>query len=176
MYKRQELAGKEAVFKCKVHKVEETILPEMDDEFAKDVSDTCETLDDLKKEISDRLKAQRQEAAEHDFEDKLIDGLIAVMKADIPQAMIENQIDSAVQDFGYRMQMQGMGMEQYLKMTGTDMNTFRGMFREQAERQVKTRLALQKLAAQMCIRDRDNAYEAGVRLLTVTWNYRSRFG
>ena len=146
-YHAKELAGKEAVFKCKVHKVEETILPEMDDEFAKDVSDTCETLDDLKKEISDRLKAQRQEAAEHDFEDKLIDGLIAVMKADIPQAMIENQIDSAVQDFGYRMQMQGMGMEQYLKMTGTDMNTFRGMFREQAERQVKTRLALQKLAA-----------------------------
>lgn len=58
----RELAGKEATFKCKVHKVEETILPEIDDEFAKDVSDTCETLDDLKKEITERLKAERQEA------------------------------------------------------------------------------------------------------------------
>ena len=63
------------------------------------------------------------------------------MKADIPQAMIESQIDSIVQDFGYRLQMQGMGLEQYLKMTGTEMGAFRAMFKAQAERQVKTRLA-----------------------------------
>ena len=145
-YHAKELAGKEAVFKCKVHKVEETILPAIDDEFAKDVSDTCETLDDLKKEISDRLKKQKQEAADHDFEEKVLDGLIEKLQADIPQAMIESQIDSIVQDFGYRIQMQGMSLDQYLKMTGTEPGAFRAMFREQAERQVKTRLALEKVA------------------------------
>lgn len=145
-YHAEELAGKEAVFKCKVHKVEETILPEIDDEFAKDVSDTCETLDDLKKEISDRLKKQKQEAADHDFEEKVLDALIEKLQADIPEAMIESQINSIVQDFGYRIQMQGMTLEQYLKMTGTEAGAFRAMFRTQAERQVKTRLALEKVA------------------------------
>ena len=145
-YHAKELAGKEATFKCKVHKVEETILPEIDDEFAKDVSDTCETLDDLKKEITERLKNERQEAADAAFEEKLLDVVLEGMKADIPQAMIESQIDSIVQDFGYRLQMQGMGLDQYLKMTGTEMGAFRAMFKAQAERQVKTRLALQKVA------------------------------
>ena len=145
-YHAKELAGKEAVFKCKVHKVEETILPEMDDEFAKDVSETCETLDDLKKEISDRLKKERQEAADHAFEEKVLDAVIANMKADIPQAMIESQIDSIVQDFRYRVQMQGMTFEQYLQMTGTELGAFRAMFKDQAERQVKSRLVLEKVA------------------------------
>ncbi len=144
-YHAKELAGKEATFKCKVHKVEETILPEIDDEFAKDVSDTCETLDDLKKEITERLKAERQEAADNAFEEKVLDAVIDGMKADIPQAMIDAQVDTIVQDFGYRLQMQGMGLEQYLKMTGTEMGAFRAMFQGQAERQVKTRLALQKV-------------------------------
>ena len=145
-YHAKELAGKEAVFKCKVHKVEETILPEIDDEFAKDVSDTCETLDDLKKEISERLKKERQEAADHAFEEKVLDAVIENMKADIPRAMIESQIDSIVQDFSYRLQMQGMQLDQYLKMSGTEMGAFRAMFREQAEHQVKSRLVLEKVA------------------------------
>lgn len=144
-YHAKELAGKEATFKCKVHKVEETILPEIDDEFAKDVSDTCETLDDLKKEITERLKAERQEAADNAFEEKVLDAVIDGMKADIPAAMIDAQVDTIVQDFGYRLQMQGMGLEQYLKMTGTEMGAFRAMFKDQAERQVKNRLALQKV-------------------------------
>ena len=144
-YHAAELAGKEATFKCKVHKVEETILPEIDDEFAKDVSDTCETLDDLKKEITERLKAERQEAADTAFEEKVLDVVLEGMKADIPEAMIDAQVDTIVQDFGYRLQMQGMGLEQYLKMTGTEMGAFRAMFKDQAERQVKTRLALQKV-------------------------------
>lgn len=144
-YHAKELAGKEATFKCKVHKVEETILPEIDDEFAKDVSDTCETLDDLKKEITERLKAERQEAADNAFEEKVLDAVIDGMKADIPAAMIDSQVDTIVQDFGYRLQIQGMGLEQYLKMTGTEMGAFRAMFQSQAERQVKTRLALQKV-------------------------------
>lgn len=162
-YHAKELAGKEAVFKCKVHKVEQTILPEIDDEFAKDVSETCETLDDLKKEITERIKAERQTAADHDFEEKVLDAVIGNMKADIPEAMFESQIDSIVQDFGYRIQMQGMQLEQYLKMNNMDVQTFRGLFREQAERQVKVRLVLQKVAAleNIAISDKDLDEEYG---------------
>lgn len=146
-YHASELAGKEAVFKCKVHKVEQTILPEIDDEFAKDVSETSETLDDLKKEITERLKKQRQEEADRAFEEKVLDVIVADMKADIPEAMYETQINNVVQDFGYRLQMQGLQLQQYLAANNMEMGAFRAMFREQAERQVKVRLALQKIAA-----------------------------
>lgn len=145
-YHASELAGKEAVFKCKVHKVQETILPEIDDEFAKDVSETSETLDDLKKEITERLKNERQQAADRDFEEKVLDAVLENMKADIPEAMYENQINTIIQDFGYRLQMQGMQLDRYLAMNNMDMTTFRSMFRDQAERQVKVRLALKKVA------------------------------
>lgn len=145
-YHAAELAGKEAIFKCHVHKVEQTVLPEMDDEFAKDVSETCDTLDALKEEITNRLKDERQKKADHDFEEKVLDGVLEGMEADVPEAMYESQIDSIVQDFGYRVQMQGLALEQYLKMNNMDMAAFRGMFRDQAVRQVKGRLALQKIA------------------------------
>ena len=145
-YHAQELKGKAAVFQCKVHAVQQTVLPEMDDEFAKDVSETSETLADLKKEIETRLTTAAQEQADHDFEEKVIDGLLEGLKADIPDVMIEAQIDNIMQDFAYRLQMQGMTMQQYVEMNGMDIPAFRGMFREQAERQVKTRLTLTKIA------------------------------
>ena len=145
-YHAEELKGKEAVFQCKVHTVQETVLPKLDDEFAKDVSDTCETLEDLKKEIKEKLTASRQEEADNAFEEKLLDVITGDLKADIPDVMIESQIDNIMQDFAYRLQMQGMNVEQYAQMNGMDMQTFRGMFRSQAERQVKVRLSLRKIA------------------------------
>lgn len=145
-YHAEELKGKEAIFKCKVHTVQQTVLPKIDDEFAKDVSETCETLEDLKKELKEKLMKERQDAADHDVEEQLLDTLIGDMQADIPEAMFEGQTDNIVQDFAYRMQMQGMGLEQYLQMQGMDMASFRKLFRDQAERQVKVRLALQKIA------------------------------
>lgn len=144
-YHAKELAGKEAVFKCKINKIEETILPTLDDEFAKDVSDTCETLDALKEEIRERLTGEREQAAEHTFEERLLEAVAANMKADIPEAMIESQIDTLAQDFSYRVQMQGMTMDQYLQMIGADQKSFRAMFRVQAENMVKNHLALKKI-------------------------------
>lgn len=144
-YHASELAGKPATFKCTVHEVKETILPAIDDEFAKDVSEKAETLDDLKKEVKDRLMAQKAETFERDYEEALLTAVIDSMEAEIPEAMYEVQLDSLMQDFGYRLQMQGMQMEQYAKMTGMDAAQMRGMFRPQAERQVKVRLALQKI-------------------------------
>ncbi|MCB6365475.1 trigger factor [Intestinibacillus massiliensis] len=147
-YHAEELKGKPAVFKCKVHTVQETVMPKIDDEFAKDVSESCETLDDLKKELKDKLTETRQQEVDHNFEEQLLDALVGGMQADIPEAMFEAQTDNIVQDFAYRMQMQGMGIEQYVQMNGMDMASFRKLFRDQAERQVKVRLALQKIAEQ----------------------------
>lgn len=144
-YHAPELAGKEATFKCTVHEVKETILPAIDDEFAKDVSETAETVEDLKKEVKERLLAQRTETFERDYEEALLTAVIDGMQAEIPEAMVEIQLDNVMQDFGYRLQMQGMQLDQYAKMNGMDMAQFRGMFRPQADRQVKVRLALQKI-------------------------------
>lgn len=145
-YTAEDLAGKEAVFKCKVLSVQETITPAIDDEFAKDVSETAETLADLKKEVKERLTNAKNAEADREFEQNIIDKVVEGMQADIPDAMIEQQIDTIIRDFEYRLQMQRMNLEGYLKATGTDMAAFRGMFREQAEKQVKGRLALKKVA------------------------------
>lgn len=159
-YHAEELKGKPAVFKCKVHTVKQTVLPELDDEFAKDVSETAETMDDLKKEVSDRLLKGKTDAAEREFEEKLLDQVLEGMQAEIPEAMYESQTDSIVNDFSYRIQMQGVTLEQYLGMNGMDMASFRKVFREQAERQVKVRLALQKIAELESIEIGDEAVEA----------------
>lgn len=145
-YHAEDLKGKAAVFKCKVHSVQETVVPVLDDEFAKDVSDTCESLEDLKKEIREKQLKTREEQVDQDVEEKLLDGVLATFEADLPDALVEAQIDTIVQDFSYRLQMQGMSLERYAQMQGMDMNAFRDMFRQQAERQVKVRLSLQKIA------------------------------
>ena len=158
-YVADDLAGKEAVFKCKVLSVQETIAPAIDDEFAKDVSDTAETLDDLKKEVGERLTNARNTEADREFEQNIIDKVVESMQADVPDAMIEQQIDTIIRDFEYRLQMQRMNLEGYLKATGTDMAAFRNMFREQAEKQVKGRLALKKVAELENLEITDEAIE-----------------
>ncbi len=144
-YHAKELAGKPAVFKCKVHKIEKKELPEVDDDLIKDGSD-FDTVDDFKADAKKRLEEQRQKTAEDAVDEQLVDGLIAGMTADIPAAMIENAIDDRVQSFAYRMQSQGLSLDMYLQYTGMDQAAFRDGFREQAEKQVKVRLALEALA------------------------------
>lgn len=145
-YGAEDLAGKEAVFKCKILSVQESIVPAIDDEFAKDVSETAETLADLKKEVKDRLVSAKNTEADREFEQNVVDKVVEGMQADIPDAMIEQQIDNIVRDFEYRLQMQGMNLDGYMQASGTDASAFRGMFREQADKQVKGRLALSKVA------------------------------
>ena len=144
-YQAKELAGKEAIFKCAVKKIEAKELPELDDDFAKDVSE-FDTLAEYKEHVKTNLEDKKADEAKRAKEDAAVDKAIENAQMDIPEAMIDSQVDSIVQDFGYRLQMQGMGLEQYLKMTNTEMGAFRAMFKDQAERQVKTRLALQKVA------------------------------
>lgn len=144
-YHAADLAGKPAVFKCLLHEIKTKELPELNDDFAKDCSE-FDTLDALKEDVSKKLAERKEAAANEAFETALIDQLVEAIEGDIPEAMYENRINEIVRDFEYRMQMQGMALAQYLQYTGMDMEGFRAGFRAQAEKQVKLRLALEKVA------------------------------
>ena len=144
-YQEKKLAGKPAVFKCRINEVKESQKPELDDEFAKDVSE-FDTLAELKADIEKKIGERKTESAKNTFQEKLMDQVIATMEAEIPDAMVDSQLDRIEEDFGYRLAMQGMDLENYLKMQGMDHNSFRMIFRDQALRQVKIRLALEQIA------------------------------
>ena len=144
-YNSEELKGKEAVFKCKLHEIKFRELPEIDDELAKDVSE-FDTLNELKDDLKSKLIHKKEHEIEHDIENQLIDQIIDGIKAEIPQIMYENRIDEDVKEFDYRLRQQGMDIKTYLQYTNMEMDSFRKTFREQAEKQVKIRLALEKIA------------------------------
>jgi len=168
-YHAEELAGKEAVFKCKIVEVKETVLPALDDEFAKDVSE-FDTLDAFKEDIRKNLKETREKSASGEFEEKLIDQIIEKMEADIPEAMFERQVDQGIEDFGYKLSMQGLKLDDYLKMNQTDPESFRAIFRPQAERQVKTMLILEKIAELENISISDEELEDEYKKLAEKYN------
>ncbi len=143
-YHVPELAGKDSVFKVKLNEIRVRELPEADDEFAKDVSE-FDTLDELKADIKAKLTETKEKAADTDVENKLIDTVIDNMKADIPTVMFDHAVDNMVHDFEHRLASQGMTLELYLQYTGFDMDSFRKQFEEQAQKQVKIRLALEKI-------------------------------
>lgn len=144
-YHAKELAGKEALFKCKIDKIEKKDLPAIDDDLIKDGTD-FETLDEYKADVRKRLEEQRSKAADQAVEEQLVDGLIGCLTADIPAAMYERAIDDEIRGQSYRMQSMGISMEMYLQYTGMDQAAFRESFRERAEKQVKVRLALEGVA------------------------------
>lgn len=140
----EELKGKDAVFKCKINEIKTKELPELDDEFAKDVSefDTLEELKaDLKKQISDR----KADEAKTDFENKLMEKVVENMECQVPECMFEHRVDDMMRDYGYRLQMQGIDLDTYLSYLGQDEDSFRQQFREGAENQVKTSIALEAI-------------------------------
>ncbi len=143
-YHAPDLAGKAAVFQVVVKEVQETQVDALDDEFAKDVSE-FDTMSALKADIMDKIQASKDRDGQNQMEEQLIDRLLESFEGEVPQAMYETEIDDIAKDFDYRMQSQGLNLETYLKYTGSDMKTFRRTFQDQAERRVKTRLALEKI-------------------------------
>ena len=143
-YHAPDLAGKPAVFKCKLHEIKAKELPELNDDFAKDCSE-FDTLDELKADCRKKLETARGQAATDAFEGKLVDALVESVTGEIPAAMFENRMNEAVQEFGYRLQSQGLSLDMYLQYTGSDKDTFKETFRPQAEKEVKLRLALEKI-------------------------------
>ena len=144
-YQEKTLAGKPAVFKCRINEVKENQKPALDDEFAKDVSE-FDTLADLKADIEKKQQESKTASADNAFQERVMDKVIENLEADIPEAMVETQLDRVAEDFSYRLAMQGMEFESYLKMTGMTKEQFRQVFKPQALRQVKIRLALEKIA------------------------------
>ena len=144
-YHAENLKGKEAVFKCKIHEIKNRVLPELDDEFAKDVSE-FDSLDELKADVEKKLTEQREKQAQNEVENKILDVLIENTDVTIPQAMIETKIDDNIRDFSYSMQMQGLSVDQYMQYANLTPETLRENYKEQSEKQVKLRLALEKIA------------------------------
>lgn len=144
-YHAESLKGKPAVFKVKLHEIKMRELPEMDDEFAKDVSE-FDTLDELKEDTKKKIAERKEKEADDAVETQLIDQLVEGLKAEIPEAMFERRVDENLRDFDYRLQSQGMNLDLYMQYTGSSVEDFRKNFRPQAERQVKVRLALEKIA------------------------------
>lgn len=145
-YGSDELKGKPAVFKCKLHEIKVKELPELDDEFAKDVSE-FDTLDALKKDIKAKALERKKTASENELENDLIDAMLETLEVEIPEAMIQDAIQRNMEEFAYRLQMQGLKMEDYIKYTGATAEMFAENFRPQAEKQVKVRLALDAVVA-----------------------------
>ena len=144
-YHAENLKGKSAVFHVKLHEIKKKELPAADDDFAKDVS-SFDTLDEYKADIRRHLEESREKAAKDDIDNQIIDQLNGLLEAEIPEAMFQNRINEDVREFGYRLQSQGLDYDTYLKYTGMDSEKLRESFRPQAERQVKIRLALEKIA------------------------------
>ncbi len=143
-YHAEELKGKPAVFKVKVNELKVKELPVIDDEFAKDVSE-FDTLADYKADLKAKAIERKDKQADSDVESQLVEQLIGLVKAEIPQALIERRAEQSVEEFAYRLQSQGMDMKTYLKYMGGSIEDFKNTFLPQAENQVKIRLALEKI-------------------------------
>jgi trigger factor len=157
-YQAADLADKDAVFQIKLHEIKMKELPEVDDDFVKDVSD-FDSLEKYKEDIKEKLTTTKENEAKDDVENQLIDHLLENMKAEIPQAMFENKVNEDIREFGYRLQSQGLNLDTYLQYTGMDKDSIRKQFQPQAERQVKVRLALEKIAKLENIQPSDEEIE-----------------
>ncbi|MFI3207154.1 MAG: trigger factor [Clostridia bacterium] len=143
-YHAEDLKGKEAIFKVKIHEIKAKELPELDDEFAKDVSE-FDTLDEYKADTKAKLEECRKNDAERDIDNQLIGAIVEKLEAEIPNEMIENEINESINAFAYRLQSQGLNMETYMQYSGMTQESMREQFKGQAENNVKVRLALEKI-------------------------------
>lgn len=145
-YQAENLAGKDAVFKVKIHEIKTKEVPALDDEFAKDVSE-FDTLDELKADLKKQLSEKKAEDARRDLENQLLEQAIDGMEAEIPEVMFTKRADEMINDYTYRLQAQGIDLQTYLQYMGQDMDAFRATFKDGAEKQVKASLVLEAIVA-----------------------------
>lgn len=159
-YPSDNLKGKPAVFKCKLHEIRGKELPELNDDFAKDVDDEADTLDELKAKIKENLEKKAVEDADNSFDSNLVDQLVEKMNAEVPQIMYERRIDDIVREWSARNRI---SVEDYIKYTGVQLDKFRESFAEVAKKQVDLRLCLEKIAEleNVEVTDEDVAKEYG---------------
>ena len=143
-YHSEELAGKDATFKCTVHTIKAKELPELDDEFASEVSE-CETMDAYRAEVKKNIKERKERTGKEKKENQAVDQAIENAQMDIPEAMIEFQVRQMADDFARRIQQQGLTVEQYFQFTGMTAEKMMEEMRPQAEKSIKTRLVLEAI-------------------------------
>lgn len=163
-YQAKELAGKEAIFKCAVKKIEAKELPELDDDFAKDVSE-FDTLAEYKEHVKTNLEDKKADEAKRAKEDAAVDKAIENAQMDIPEAMIQNQIQQLMQDFIRRMQAQGLSIDQYYQFTGLDNAKIQEQMRPQALKRIQSRLVLEKIAETENIQISDEKFEEELKAM-----------
>lgn len=144
-YHAEELKGKPAVFKVTVKSIQQKELPELNDDFAKDVSE-FDTFEEYKQDVKAKLDKANADKTAAEFEGNVIKVVTDAAKVDIPQCMIDAKIEDLIRDFGYRLSSQGLSLDQYMKYTGTTVDTFKEQFKDQAAEQVKTALVLGEIA------------------------------
>ena len=160
-YQAEELAGKAAVFKCTVKEIKEKELPELDDEFAAEVSE-FETLAEYREDTKKKIAERKAEAAKSAKEEAVIDAIIADAQMEIPDAMLETQQRQMVEDFAQRLQMQGLSMEQYMQFTGADPKMLLEQIKPQALKRIQSRLVLEAVAAAEKMEATEEEFEAEV--------------
>lgn len=144
-YHAEDLAGKEAVFKVKIHEIKEKELPELDDEFAKDVDEEVESLEALKEKRKEELQKEKEQAAENKKREQLIEKVTENAEIDIPEAMIDTELDQMMREFEQRLQMQGMTIENYFQFSGQSEEELKEQMKNDAELRVKTNLTLEAI-------------------------------
>jgi trigger factor len=161
-YQAEELAGKAAVFKCTVKEIKEKELPELDDEFASEVSE-FDTLAEYKEDVKKNLAEKKETEAKNEKEDKVVDAIIADAKMDIPEAMLTTQQRQLADDFAQRIQMQGISIDQYFQFTGLTKEAFLEQLKPQAEKRIKSRLVLEAVAKAENFEASADDYEAELK-------------
>lgn len=144
-YHAENLAGKEATFKVKMNSIREKEVPELDDDFVKEASETANTVDEYKAEIREKLEKQAEQKADNAFESEILEAVVENTKIDLPEAMIEEQIDNMLRDMEMRLMYQGMRLDDYLKYTGQTREDLRKVYHDEAERRVRTQLTLEEI-------------------------------
>ena len=158
-YHAADLAGKEAVFKCTVHEIKVKELPELDDEFAAEVSE-FDTLEEYKADLKAKIKDEKLAEGKRKKEDQAVEKAVANATMDIPEAMIETQTQQMVQEFAQRLQMQGLSMEQYFQFTGLTVDKMMGEMKPQAVERIRTRLVLEAIVKAENIEITEEKFEA----------------
>ncbi|OEH91428.1 trigger factor [Bacillus solimangrovi] len=145
-YHAEELAGKPAKFEVKLHEIKTKQLPELDDEFAKDVDEEVETLAGLKDKLNEQIKERKEREADTSMRDQLVEKAAENATIDVPEAMIDTEIEQMMSEFEQRLQMQGMNLEMYFQFSGQDENALREQMKEDANKRVRTNLTLEAIA------------------------------
>ncbi|MCM1064802.1 MAG: trigger factor [Eubacterium sp.] len=165
-YQAAELAGKAAVFKCTVKKIQEKQLPELDEDFVADVSEESDTVEEYKEEIKKKLTGRKEEEAKIAKEDAVIDAIIKEAEMDIPDAMVETQQRQMVQEFAQRMQAQGISMDQYMQFTGADTDTLMEQAKPQALKRIQSRLVMEAVVAAEKIEASEEEFEEEIKTMS----------